>query len=89
MEDCVGLDPDPLRLLFPLLLCVLAGRVVLGPDVLPELADGGDDVWWKKVQSLTQIYSADFSQSRIDVKKMCFVTNTQSRFASVVFLRCP
>ena len=52
MEDCVGLDPDPLRLLFPLLLCVLVGRVVLGPDVLPELADGGDDVWRKQVRSL-------------------------------------
>ena len=36
-----------------------------------------------KVWSLTQLYSVDFSKSRIDVKS-AFSTNAQSRFASVV-----
>ena len=37
-----------------------------------------DQVW-----SLTQLYSVDFSKSRIGVKSV-FSTNSQSRFASVV-----
>ena len=37
-----------------------------------------------QVWSLTQLYSAGFSQSRINVKSLLF-TNTQSRFALAVF----
>ena len=44
--------------------------------------------FWKQTGfwSLTQFYSVDFSQSKIGVKR-AFSTNTQSRFASVVFGR--
>ena len=38
----------------------------------------------KKVWSLTQFSSVDFSKSRIVVKKCIFNKNAQSRFASVV-----
>ena len=43
------------------------------------IALGLEQVW-----SLTQFYSVDFSQSRINVKKGVFSTQAQSRFASVV-----
>ena len=45
---------------------------------LVDLIGTSTQVW-----SLTQFYSVDFSQSRIDVKR-AFSTNAQSRFASVV-----
>ena len=45
---------------------------------LVDLIGTSTQVW-----SLTQFYSVDFSQSRIDVKS-AFSTNAQSRFASVV-----
>ena len=38
----------------------------------------------QQVWSLTQLYSVEFSKSKIDVKS-AFSTNAQSRFASVVF----
>ena len=41
--------------------------------------------WDRQVWSLTHFYSADFSKSRIGVKKSAFSTNALSRIASVVF----
>ena len=37
-----------------------------------------------QVWSLTQLYSVDFSQSKISCVKKCISTNKQSRFASAV-----
>ena len=44
-----------------------------------DVSTGGWQVW-----SLTQLYSVEFSQSRIGVKS-AFSTNTQSRFVSAIF----
>ena len=63
---------------------VVVGGGEFGSAVAGDLgvSAGVNQVW-----SLTQFYSVDFSQSRIDVKK-CAFSNTQARFASAI-LRCP